>query len=109
MEKVISKNNQHISILVKSFLIIIFLFFSTQIKANAPATPPPGVQLAYFIGFHSYDGGTSVSSQVPYASGYRVSRNAYYWTRWRYVGYGCRQSCLIDRLTGFPVRCNRSC
>lgn len=91
--------------LIVSFIIFIGSFYSSFAQANTQLTQPPGTQLAFYIGFHNYYGGY----YNPVYYGPRYYRYRTYWTGWRYIGHGCRQSCLIDRWNGRVIRCSRRC
>ncbi|CAM2838113.1 Uncharacterised protein [Legionella steigerwaltii] len=103
MEKVSIRSYKTISHLLLPFIIFIGFFYSSLVKADTLPAQPPGQQLAYFIGFHS--GG--YYEPPPYYF-HRHHRNLF-WTPWRYVGHGCRKSCLIDRWSGQVLRCRRIC
>ncbi|WP_457589636.1 hypothetical protein, partial [Legionella pneumophila] len=70
-------------------------------NTNADQYLSGNTQLAYFIGIHSYPGNYYWRGPVYY-------KNAY-WTKWRYFGYGCQKSCLIDRWSGRVIRCAKRC
>jgi hypothetical protein len=101
MERVTTKSYRIIPILLISFVMLIGALYTTVAKANtsAPAASPAGMQLAYFIGYHSAPG------YVYYPHRPRTL----HWTGWRYIGHGCRKNCLVDRWSGRVLRCNRTC
>lgn len=104
MEKIDAKNYKLHSILLTSFILFIATFYSIAVKANSSPSLP-GTQLAYFIGYHSYNG-AYLPGHIYY--GPRHYRKAY-WTGWRPIGHGCRRTCLIDRWTGRAIRCSKRC
>ncbi|HCJ1063252.1 TPA: hypothetical protein NQN31_000910 [Legionella pneumophila] len=87
-----------------TFLLFITILFSNAASASNTNTDQyfsGNTQLAYFIGIHSYPGNYYWRGPVYY-------KNAY-WTKWRYIGYGCQKSCLIDRWSGRVIRCAKRC
>lgn len=78
-------------------------FYSVNASAQISTVETHGVQLAYFIGYHT---GSGVYYRAP---GIRHERHRYYWTGWRYTGHGCKKNCLVDRWRRHIVRCNRRC
>lgn len=100
MDKVSNQNVKLLSVPLVSFILFIGIFFYSSLsQASTNTSPPTGTQLAYFVGYHSYGG--------HFGPKYR-SRGAY-WTGWRYIGHGCKRSCLIDRWSGRVIRCNKRC
>ncbi|HHP7843246.1 TPA: hypothetical protein ACSHSZ_002145, partial [Legionella pneumophila] len=92
------------AILNLTFLLFITVSFSNAANANSTNSAQylsGNTQLAYFIGFHSYPGNYYWRGSIYY-------KNAY-WTKWRYIGYGCQKSCLIDRSSGRVIRCAKRC
>ncbi|MCL9683737.1 hypothetical protein [Legionella maioricensis] len=106
MEKARVKNYGLLPILLASFILLIGTFYSVYSNASNNASQPPGTQLAYFIGYHSY-GGYYLPGYIYYGPRHYPRRA--YWTGWRSIGYGCRQTCLIDRWSGRAIRCSRRC
>lgn len=103
MEKVSIRSYKNISRLFLSLIILIGFFYSSIVQADTSPSQLPGQQLAYFIGYHS--GG--YYEPPPYY--YHRHHRSLFWTPWRYVGHGCRKSCLIDRWSGHVIRCRRIC
>lgn len=104
MEKTKAHKYKLPSILLTSFILFIGTVYSMGAKANT-STPLAGVQLAYFIGYHNYNG-AYLPGHIYY--GPRHYRKAY-WTGWRPIAHGCRRTCLIDRWTGRAIRCSKRC
>lgn len=102
MEKISIRNYKTIPIIILSSVLLIGFLYSSLAKANSEPSPLPGVQLAYFIGYHS----GYYYETPPYY--YHHHGNAY-WSGWRYIGHGCSSSCLIDRWSGRAIRCKRTC
>ncbi|WP_083821511.1 hypothetical protein [Legionella drancourtii] len=105
MEQVNVKSYRIMPILLISFLVLMGALYTTVAKADTPSSSSPaGMQLAYYIGYHSAPG------YVYYGPRYypRHPRKLY-WTGWRYIGHGCRKNCLVDRWSGRVIRCNRTC
>ena len=94
-------------ILLASFMLLIGTFYYGCANAKNNVSPAPGTQLAYFIGYHSYNGGYYRPGYIYYGPRHYPRRS--YWTGWRSIGYGCRQTCLIDRWSGRAIRCSRRC
>ncbi|HHF7375040.1 hypothetical protein [Legionella bozemanae] len=103
MEKTSIRSYKILPTIILSSVLLIGFLYSSLAKANSEPSPPPGLQLAYFIGYHS----GSYYGAAPYYY-HRHHRNAY-WTGWRYIGHGCRSSCLIDRWSGRAIKCKRIC
>lgn len=106
MNKTSIRSNHLLSRLIFLLLLIAGIFYNNKSTANPLSAQAPGVQLAYFIGYHSYDG---EYRQPIYYPPKTYLKGGAYWTGWRYVGYGCRQTCLIDRVTHNALRCNKLC
>lgn len=104
MEKVSARSNKSLFVLLISSLILPGGFYSTVAKADSPTQSLAGQQLAYFVGYHSYPSYVYYGPPV-----YRYHYRKLYWTGWRYVGYGCRSRCLVDRWSGRVLRCKRVC
>lgn len=104
MEQVNVKSYRIMPILLISFLMLTGALYTTVAKAGSPSSSPAGMQLAYYIGYHS------APSYVYHEPRYtpRPQRRSY-WTGWRYIGHGCRKNCLIDRWSGRVMRCTRTC
>ncbi|KTD60840.1 hypothetical protein [Legionella shakespearei] len=104
MEKVTNQNSKLLPMLLISFILFIGMFFYTGLTyASTSPSQPPGTQLAYFIGYHSYGG----PGYIYYGPKYRPRGT--YWTGWRYIGHGCKRSCLIERWSGRVIRCTKRC
>ncbi|RUR17702.1 hypothetical protein ELY21_10330 [Legionella sp. km535] len=80
------------------------LFYCSIAHADLSSSKLQGTQLAYFIGYHSYSRNPVVIKAVPV----QPIRGTY-WTRWKYIGFSCYQSCLIDTWTGLNLQCRRRC
>ena len=85
-------------------ILLITLFSSVRAGANTNSLMPQSTQLAYFIGYHSYSRNPAVIQVAPV----QPIRGAY-WTRWKYIGYSCQRSCLIDKWTGLTIQCRQRC
>ena len=107
MENVNTKKFSLLPILLASLILFIGMFYTVYANANT-TSQPPGTQLAYFIGYHSYYGGPYYRPAYIH-HGPRVHRHKSYWTGWRYIGYGCSKTCLIDRWSGRAIRCSKRC
>ncbi|KTC90362.1 hypothetical protein Ldum_1430 [Fluoribacter dumoffii NY 23] len=101
MEKVSIRSYKKISPILLSFALLIGFFYSNLVKAST-TTQLPGQQFAYFVGYHSGYYGPATYHHHHYHRGV-------YWTPWRYIGHGCRKSCLIDRWSGRVIRCKTRC
>jgi hypothetical protein len=107
MEKVSTFNYKVRPILIASIILFIGAFYTVRAHADTNIAQPPGTQLAYFIGHTSYYGGYYRPDFVYY--GHRHYHHKVFWTGWKYINYGCRQNCLVDRWTGRAIRCSRRC
>ncbi|HDS3847954.1 hypothetical protein [Legionella pneumophila] len=83
------------------FITVLFCNLASASNTNADQYLSVNTQFAYFIGVHSYPGNYYWRSPVYYKN--------VYWTKWRYIGYGCQKSCLIDRWSGRVIRCAKRC
>jgi hypothetical protein len=104
MEKVNTKSYKIIPIFIISFLVLIGALYNTAAKANTASTPLSGTQLAYFVGSHYAPSYVYHGPRV-----YHHRPRAVYWSNWRYVGHGCRKSCLVDRWSHRVIRCKQVC
>ncbi|MCE0723820.1 MULTISPECIES: hypothetical protein [Legionella] len=103
MEKISIRSYKILPLIILSSVLLIGFLYSGPAKANSESSQSPGQQLAYFIGYHS---GYYYGSPPYY---YHRHYKKAYWTGWRYIGYGCRSSCLIDRWSGRAIKCKRIC
>ena len=95
-------NFRLIPMLIGMFMILIGFCFSALCHAEQPSFP--GVQLAYFIGYH--DNGMveySIESQgvyiAPYIAPYRYHGQSNKHTRTK-IKQACKKTCVLDRWTG---------
>lgn len=111
MEGISVRDNKLMPVFLACALLFTSIFYSNYVHANN-ASSPPGTQLAYFVGYHSYYG-AYYPGYGEYYPGYVYyrTRNYHraYWTHWIRIGYACRQKCLINRWNGRVVRCVRRC
>lgn len=105
MEKMLVEKTKLIPLLFTSFLLVLALGYSMKLHANQ-ASAIPGTQLAYFIGYHEYNG-FYTPSNVYSNPKYKHKRS--YWSGWKKSGSGCRKNCLIDRFSGRAIRCSKRC
>lgn len=105
MEKTLTKSSRLLPLMILSFVLSLGLFYTSIAEATG-SVQPPGTQLAYFIGFHSYPGGYYRHHNVYYGNRYR--HNNYYWRNWGHRR-GCSKSCVVDRRSGAIIRCYRRC
>ncbi len=113
MEKISIRDNKLMPVFLISSLLFINILYSNGANANN-ATSPPGIQLAYFVGYHAYYGGGGVyypaydyPTYIYYGPRHYPQRA--YWTRWRRIGYACYQKCLINGWNNRVIRCARRC
>ena len=139
MDKLITQKHTLFSILIGSFLFLTGIFFTQTTHANTPKNPITGTQLAYYIGHHGayHGGGYRGVNRSVYRGGYRrgyvggaygyrggyynagviaapavvygVTNANTYWTSWKFVGQGCRKSCLVTKGNGRVIRCKTRC
>lgn len=88
-----------IPILTITFLLITGIIYFNSALAESSYPVAPGIQVAYFIGYHDYYGGGA----------YRPGHRPAYWSGWKYIGRSCQSNCLIDRWSGKILRCSRRC
>jgi hypothetical protein len=93
MEKTYSKQ------IVFAFILLLSSIYTNTAIATSTSTTTQGTQLAYFYGYHYY----------PSYWGGPVYHRGAYWTPWRYIGHGCRKSCLISKWNGRVIRCTKRC
>ncbi|WP_058518327.1 hypothetical protein [Legionella parisiensis] len=103
MEKISVRSDKTLPAIVLFSVLIIGFLYSIIAKANSESTQPPGQKFAYFIGYHS----SYYYGAAPYYHHRHYKKT--YWTGWRYIGHGCRSSCLIDRWSGRAIKCKRIC
>lgn len=108
MEKVSSRQYKIIPALIISLALLIGAFYSSFASATETIPQPPGTQLAWFVGYHNYYGGGYYRPNYVY-SGPRYRYRNVHWTGWRYVGYHCQRTCLVNNWDGRVLRCNRRC
>jgi hypothetical protein len=109
MDKATTQNSKLLLMLLTSFILFLAMFFYTGLNyASTNTTQPPGTQLAYFIGYHSYGGNIHTGPGYIYY-GPKYHPRGTYWTGWRYIGHGCKRSCLIERWSGRVIRCTKRC
>jgi hypothetical protein len=134
MDKLMTQNNKLFSYFIGSFLFFAGIFFTQVTHADAPKTKLAGTQLAYYVGHHgAYHGGGyrggyrgGYGYRRGYVGGYRggyynagvvaapvvvygATRANTYWTPWKYVGHGCRRSCLVNKWNNRIIRCKKRC
>lgn len=137
MDKLMTQNLKYFSYLIASFLFFAGIFFTQITHADTPKTKLTGTQLAYYVGHHAAHRGGAYRgvNRGVYRGGYRrgyvggVYRGGYYnagviaapaivygatgantyWTPWKFVGQGCRRSCLVNKWNNRIIRCKKRC
>lgn len=104
MERVNTKSYKAMHAFIVSLIVLIGALFATTAKAS-PTSTLSGTQLAYFVGTHYAPG--YVYHAPPRV--YHHRPRSVYWTNWRYIGHGCKKSCLIDRWSHRVIRCKQVC
>lgn len=89
------------------FFIIYFAALNHAMAHTSQVHSTPVPVLAYFIGYHSYDGLYNRPGYIN--NGARNKKGKAYWTGWRYIGHGCQKSCYIDQFSGKAIRCKKRC
>lgn len=92
-------NKRYLKQILLALIVSLSSSYTSLAIANTTTKYQPGNQLAYFVGYHYYPG---------YWKGPLYYKNAY-WTPWRYIGHGCRKSCLISKWNGQVIRCAKRC
>jgi hypothetical protein len=117
--------------IVSSLFLFLVSCFATSAYANSSSLA--GTQLAYFVGYPKVYAGPEATThhanryrykKVKYHSGRYYRGRVYgvvapqvimgtpatlYWTNWRFIGTGCRQQCLVNRVTTGVIRCVKRC
>ncbi|CAM2868302.1 hypothetical protein [Legionella worsleiensis] len=85
-------------------IVLCTLLLCASLHANTQSPTLKNIQLAYFIGYHSYTRNPGINP-VPAP---QVIKGAH-WTQWQSTGNYCQKKCLVDDWTGLIIQCQRRC